>query len=121
MSKVHIIENPIYTVESEIAIKLPDYKFLTFDLDRDYFENEITNSIPQENFYDFICCCDEHDYILDSSIRKGLTTLSYILYMTTNSINETVKKLNSLDIEEVVWCMVCDDVIDRFRALYNKA
>ena len=58
--------------------------------------------------------------IIKSSIRNGLTTLSYIFYMTTNSIVETVKRLNSLDLEEVVLSMICDDVIDKFKALYRE-
>ena len=40
--------------------------------------------------------------------------------MTTNSIVETVKRLNSLDLEEVVLSMICDDVIDKFKALYRE-
>ncbi len=120
MLAVHIVDNPIYIPENEIAVRLPEYKFLTFDFDNDYFENKIEGNIAEEDFWDFVCCSNKCDNILKSSIRNGLTTLSYIFYMTTNSINETVKRLNSLDLEEVVWAMIFDDVIDKFRALYEE-
>lgn len=119
MVKVHMTDNPSYIAEDEIIVRLPDYKYLTFDINSDYIINEIESGIGEETLWNFICCCDEHDDILNSAIRKGLTTLSYTLYITTDSIVGTVKKLNSLDLEEVVLLMICDDVIDEFRALYE--
>lgn len=109
-------------IENEIIVRLPELgKFLLFDFDYDFFSYEFINNAPVgENLYDFICCTDKYDDILKSSIRNGLTTLSYIFYMATNSIVETVKRLNSLDLEEVVLSMICDDVIDKFKALYRE-
>jgi len=122
MLQVHITESPKYTTEKEIVVKLPKYRtFLVFDLDDDYFLDEISGNTPVErDFVDFICANYNSTNILNSSIRNGLTTLSYIFYMTTNSIDETVKRLNALELEEVIWSMICDDVIDKFRALYEE-
>lgn len=107
-------------IENGIIVRLPEFgKFLLFDFDYDFFSYEFINNAPVgENLYDFIGYTDKYDDILKSSIRNGLTTLSYIFYITTNSIAETVKRLNSLDLEKVVLSMIYDDVIDKFKALY---
>ena len=74
----------------------------------------------EEDLMNFICSTDKYNNILKSAIRRSLTTLTYIFYMTTNSIDETVKRLNALELEEVVWSMIGYDVIDTFRYLYEK-
>ena len=60
-----------------------------------------------------------HD-ILKSSVRKTLTTLSYSIYLATDSIDEVVKKLNLLELEEVVWVMIQDDIAEIFTYLYRQ-
>ena len=121
MLQVHIRDSRDYTATDKNIVKLPHYKCLVFDLNTDYFISEITADLyVSKEFIDFIVCCDKYDDILNSSIKKGLTTLTYIMYMTADSLQEIVKRLNSLELEEVIWCMVCDKVLDEFRALYEK-
>lgn len=121
MLAVHIIDTDEYLTEDEVIVRLPEFrKFLVFELDSDYFINEITGNTPlEEDLLEFIFYTEKYDDILKSAIRRGLTTLTYIFYMTTNSADETVKRLNALELEEVVWSMICDDVIDTFKTLYE--
>ena len=60
------------------------------------------------------------DNIIKSLVRKTLATLTYIIYFTTNSIDETVKRLNNLELEEFVWVIIQDDVSEIFTHLYNE-
>ena len=122
MLSVHITNSDEYLTEDEIIVKMPENrKYLVFDLESDYFIDVITADTPiEEDLIDFICSTDKYKDVLKSSIRRSLTTLTYIFYMTTNSIDETVKRLNALELEEVVWSMIGYDVIDTFRYLYEK-
>ena len=122
MLAVHITNSDEYLTEDEIIVKMPENrKYLVFDIDSDYFIDIITADTPiEEDLIDFICSTDKYKDVLKSSIRRSLTTLTYIFYMTTNSIDETVKRLNALELEEVVWSMIGYDVIDTFRYLYEK-
>lgn len=122
MLAVHITNSDERFTEDEIIVKLPEYrKYLVFDIDSDFFIDVITADTPmEEDLMNFICSTDKYNDILKSAIRRSLTTLTYIFYMTTNSIDETVKRLNALELEEVVWSMIGYDVIDTFRYLYEK-
>ena len=122
MLAVHITNSDEYLTEDEIIVKMPENrKYLVFDIDSDYFIDIITADTPiEEDLMNFICSTDKYNDILKSAIRRSLTTLTYIFYMTTNSIDETVKRLNALELEEVVWSMIGYDVIDTFRYLYEK-
>jgi hypothetical protein len=42
------------------------------------------------------------------------------MYFTTNSIDEIVKRLNTLELEEIIWCMIQDNVDEIFTYLYKK-
>lgn len=121
MLAVHITNSDEHFTEDEIIVKLPEYrKYLVFDIDSDFFIDVITADTPmEEDLMNFICSTDKYNDILKSAIRRSLTTLTYIFYMTTNSIDETVKRLNALELEEVVWSMICYDVIEIFRYLYE--
>ena len=122
MLAVHITDSDECFTEDEIIVRLPEYKkYLVFDIDNDFFIDVITADTPmEEDLMNFICSTDKYNDILKSAIRRSLTTLTYIFYMTTNSIDETVKRLNALELEEVVWSMIGYDVIDTFRYLYEK-
>ena len=122
MLAVHITNSDEYLTEDEIIVKMPENrKYLVFDIDSDYFIDIITADTPiEEDLMNFICSTDKYNDILKLAIRRSLTTLTYIFYMTTNSIEETVRRLNALELEEVVWSMIGYDVIDTFRYLYEK-
>ena len=121
MLSVHITNSDEYLTEDEIIVKMPENrKYLVFDLESDYFIDVITADTPmEEDLMNFICSTDKYNDILKSAIRRSLTTLTYIFYMTTNSIDETVKRLNALELEEVIWSMIGYDVIEIFRYLYE--
>lgn len=115
----HLVDN-VYG-RSHFIVRFPHLQGLLFDIEYDYFINEITaNFSGGEDYIDFIVCHENMDNILKSLVRKSLTKLTYTMYLTTNSIDETVKKLNTLEIEEIVWCMIQDDVAEIFNYLYRQ-
>lgn len=116
----HLVDNVFG--RSQFIVRLPHLQGLLFDIEYDYFINEITADFSGgEDYIDFIVCHENMDNILKSLVRKSLTKLTYTMYLTTNSIDETVKKLNTLEIEEIVWCMIQDDVAEIFNYLYRQA
>ncbi len=120
MSKVYLEDRTYDTTKEKFVVELPNFKYLIFKIDEDYFIDEISGNTPiSEDFVDFICCCDEYDNILNSAIRRSLPILTYSLYMTIYSIEELVRRLNIANLEEVIWLMIRDDVIEKFRTLYN--
>lgn len=115
----HLVDN--LCGRSQFIVRLPHLQGLLFEIEYDYFINEITADFSGgEDYIDFIVCYENTDNILKSLVRKTLTTLSYIMYFTTNSIDETVKRLNTLELEEIIWCMIQDNVDEIFTYLYKK-
>ncbi len=115
----HLVDN-LYG-RSQFIVRLPHLQGLLFEIEYDYFINEITADFSGgEDYIDFIVCYENTDNILKSLVRKALTTLTYIIYFITSSIDETVKRLNTLEIEEFVWVMIQDDVDEIFTDLYNQ-
>ena len=53
----------------------------------DVYKNDF---LSEEDYIDFIVCYENTDNILKSLVRKTLTTLTYIMYFTTNSTDETL-------------------------------
>ena len=118
MSKVYLIDR-MQEVADKLVVKLPHNKFLLFRIDDDYFIDVITGDTPiSEELMEFICSCDKYDNILKSAIKKSLTTLTYSLYITTFTIDEIIRRLNIANLEEVIWSMICDEVIEEFKTLY---
>lgn len=108
--------------KSQFIVRLPHLQGLLFEIEYDYFINEITGNLGVgEDIIDFIVCYDKTDDIIKSLIRRTLTTLSYSIYLATDSIDEVVKKLNLLELEEVVWVMIQDDIDEIFTDLYRQA
>lgn len=106
---------------SQFIVRLPHLQGFLFEIEYDYFINEITADFSGgEDYIDFIVSHENMDNILKSLVRKTLTTLSYIMYFTTNSIDEIVKRLNTLELEEIIWCMIQDNVDEIFTYLYKK-
>lgn len=106
---------------SQFIVRLPHLQGLLFEIEYDYFINEITADFSGgEDYIDFIVCHENMDNIIKSLVRKTLATLTYIIYFTTNSIDETVKRLNNLELEEFVWVIIQDDVSEIFTHLYNE-
>ena len=115
----HLVDN-LYG-RSQFIVRLPHLQGLLFEIEYDYFINEITADFSGgEDYIDFIVCYENTDNILKSLVRKALTTLTYIIYFITSYIDETVKRLNTLEIEEFVWVMIQDDVDEIFTDLYNQ-
>lgn len=107
--------------KSQFIVRLPHLQGFLFDIEYDFFINELTADFSGgEDYIDFIVCYENTDNILKSLVRKTLTTLTYIMYFTTNSIDETVKRLNTLELEEIIWCMIQDNVDEIFTYLYKK-
>lgn len=122
MLQVHITDSPKYIINDEIYVRLPKEKFLQFDINISQCNIYIEECLDEE---DSLHNCifkyyDDYEEIVKTSIKKCLTTLTYSLYITTDSIDEVVKRLNSLELEDVVSSMISDDVIDKFRALYEE-
>lgn len=110
-----------YLTDNQFIVRLPHLQGLLFNIEYDYFINEITADFSRgEDYIDFIVCYENMDDILKSLVRRTLTTLSYSIYLTTDSIDEVVKRLNTLEIEEFVWCMIQDNVAEIFTYLYSK-
>ena len=115
----HLVDN--VNGRGQFIVRLPHLQGLLFDIEYDYFINEISADFSGgEDYIDFIVCYENTDNILKSLVRKTLTTLTYIMYFTTNSTDETAKRLNTLEIEEFVWSMIQDDVAEIFTHLYNQ-
>lgn len=119
MLQVHITESPKYITNDEIYVRLPKEKFLQFDINICQCNNYIEKCLDEEDsLHDYIFkYYDDYEDIAKTSVRECLTTLTYILYIITDSIDEVVKKLNSLEIEEFVSSIICEDVIKEFRDL----
>lgn len=115
----HLVDN--VNGRGQFIVRLPHLQGLLFDIEYDYFINEISADFSGgEDYIDFIVCYENTDNILKSLVRKTLTTLTYIMYFTTNSTDETAKRLNTLEIEEFVWSMIQDDVAEIFTHLYSQ-
>lgn len=119
MLQVHITDSPKYITNDEIYVRLPKEKFLQFDINICQCNNYIEESLDEEDIlHDYIFkYYDDYEDIVRTLIQKYLTTLTYILYITTDSIDEVVKKLNSLELEEFISSLICEDVIKEFRDL----
>lgn len=116
----HLVDN--LCGRSQFIVRLPHLQGLLFEIEYDYFINEITADFSGgEDYIDFIVCYENKDNILKSLVRKTLTILSYSIYLATDSIDEVVKKLNLLELEEVVWVMIQDDIAEIFTNLYKKS
>lgn len=110
-----------HLTDNEFIVRLPHLRGLLFNIEYDYFINEITADFSGgEDYIDFIVYHENMHDILKSSVRKTLTTLSYSIYLATDSIDEVVKKLNLLELEEVVWVMIQDDIAEIFTYLYRQ-
>lgn len=119
MLQVHIANSQEYITNDEIYVRLPKEKFLQFDINICQCNIYVEECLDEEDsLHDYICkYYDDYEDIVKTLIQKYLTTLTYSLYITMDSIDEVVKKLNSLELEDVVSSMVCDDVIKEFRDL----
>lgn len=119
MLQVHITDSPKYITNDEIYVRLPKGEFLQFDINISQCYIFIEKCLDEEDYLqDYICkYYDDYEDIVKTSIKKCLTTLTYSLYITTDSIDEVVKRLNSLELEDVVSSMISDDAVDKFRDL----
>lgn len=109
-------------LDNEVMVELPNFEALIFNIDSDYFINEITGNTPiEEDFLNFICCCEEYDNIIKSAIKRCLINLvNCSLYVADKSIDDLVNKFNSIEIEEITWLIIKDDVLNEFRTLYEN-
>ena len=119
MNQVKITGSQKYITNDVIFVRLPKKNFLQFDINISQCNIYIENCLDEEDslhdcIYEYY---DDYEDIVKILIRKCLTTLTYSLYITTDSIDEVVKRLNSLELEDVVSSMISDDVIDKFRDL----
>ena len=116
-----IKDSRYYTLQdNEIIVELPDFEALIFNIEKAYFRIKIKDdNTLDKSFEDFIYNSDDYDDIVDSAITKYLTGLTYNnLYVTDKSIDEIIKKFNSLYLEEIVWLNIKEEILEKLRVLY---
>lgn len=116
-----IKDSRYYTLQdNEIMVELTNIEALIFNIDKSYFRIEIKeNNTLGKNFEDFIYNSDDYDDIVDSTITKYLTMLTYNnLYVADKSIDEIINKFNSLYLEEIVWLNIKEEILEKLRILY---
>lgn len=125
MEKVHILqENEAICDEriddiQDVIVELSNVHKIAFHLNISYIENLIFKALYQ-NDEKFIFFVENNiTLILDYFIKTNLTLLTYMIYFNS-SLNESIKKLNTINIEEIIYFMIKDNVIDILRFMYMQ-
>ncbi len=125
MEKVHILqENEAICDEriddiQDVIVELSNVHKIAFHLNISYIENLIFKALDQ-NDEKFIFFVENNiTLILDYFIKTNLTLLTYMIYFNS-SLNESIKKLNTMNIEEIIYFMIKDNVIDILRFMYMQ-
>lgn len=122
MIKVRLIDNACYAEEDSITIKLPTEEYLTFDIEKGDVIGGIFSDVDysNENFIEFLTNSSKFDKELDLAIKNCLKVLTFTLYITSNSIEEIIRKLNIANLEEVIEAMIFDEFIEKMYSLYEE-
>ena len=104
----------------EVVVELPNFQKICFIFDISDIDSAFWGDLDYSND-DFIFFVENNiEKILEPAKKRNLTLLTYITYLSSSSLEETLQKLNTLNIEDIVYAMLKDDVMYKINSLYEE-
>ena len=107
-------------MRQEVVVELPNFKKICFVINIGEIDSAFWGDLDYSDD-DFLFFVENNiEKILEPAKKRNLTLLTYITYLSSSSLEETLQKLNTLNIEEIVYAMLKDDVMYKLNSLYEE-